>query len=894
MIHNSLLFFLSCNPHREEIDKFKTNEEFVSIYRVCGVEPWLIVCKAASISDILKLNQEYKLKIKYMSITSSQNLLGGEKLSTDKNKSISWIFIKGENLSSDDDFIGFLNEMNDYEISQAYQIFGEYNFILKIHTSGIGDVDHFLIRCHEENISTSTKCVLTVLKDESTLFESNIEKNKTEAAKIKKEWSYAIARVMANTRGFIQKSKEEQRSCLMSKLNDIGIPPNPDEIEENLLNPELEKNEYSQCDLVHPNDLIDRYSIKLERGGWLKVLFFFRATSGKKSELEKTLIEELLGVKTHQFSRKLYHMTGDYDFIVPFDCEDVDTLNSVIDEFLSKHGEIVESFTNTACRPTEGKGEGSLNVLDLPLIDALLINATKISTLEGRIRDIFSPVSNEEPGMAREGISPREGYVRERIRTYFPKSIKSYQKRFTTFEDIGIESTIEFKGGALIQNLLKFYFINPDKKSAFLSDVRRKIDDCEIIGVIYEPVRDPLTVMCILMVKDLVELEVLIDEFRKYCRKTEFHVIFHQKYYSKTIEARVRCKPCFYPVDPPSQNCGNCIRYLLPRKRDRILNIDFEKKLKPNITINLVGIDMSLPQYFALEESLDQEEKRKAIFENYGQKDYFGSPEEVFREYEDLVRNKENYRSRYKNAILEVIKDADCDILLFPEYSIPLNIYNQIKEEIKQICMEKKCVIVAGSHIDEDGFNVCPVFIFRDDGEKGICEIYELYKNYFSPFENVLKLMKNRGTAHLKFLNTIWGNVYIQICYDAFTVHGGFENVDVLLVPSFNPSKGYKETIRDKARNYILVVGYANTTGGEGLKTDFFYPPRKAIQRDIKPLHREQWPEGAKISEEAIFKISEGEKRAVEFNIRIKRIDFDLIQLDLIREGYSMRNANNR
>lgn len=580
--YNDLLLFLSCNPRREEINKCKDNKKIVSIYRVCGVEPWLIVCKAASIRDILKLNQEYKLNIKYMSMTSSPNLLGWEKLSNDKNKSISWIFIKGENLSSSDNFIEFLNEMNDLEISQAYQIFGEYNFILKIHTSGMGDVDRFLIRCHEENISTSTKCVLTALKDESTLFESKIEEKKTEAKEIKEQIYYAIARIMANTRGFIQKSKEEQKSCLMSKLNDIGIPPNPDEIEENLLAPELEKNEYSQCDLVHPNDLIDRYSIKLDRGGWLKVLFFFRATSGKKFELEETLIEELLGVKTHQFSRKLYHMTGDYDFIVPFDCEDVDTLNGVIDAFLSKHGETVESFTNTACRPTEGKGEGSLNVLDLPLIDALLINATKISTLEGKIRDIFSPVSNEEQSMAREGISPREGYVGERIRNYSPKSIKSYQKRFTTFEDIGIESTIEFEDSALIQNLLKFYFINPDKKSAFLSEIKRKIDGCEIIGVTYEPVRDPLTVMCILMVKDLVELEVLIDDFREYCKKIEFHVIFHQRYYSKAIEDRVRCKPCFYPIDPPSQNCGNCIRYLLPRKRDRILNVDFkEEKNEP-------------------------------------------------------------------------------------------------------------------------------------------------------------------------------------------------------------------------------------------------------------------------------------------------------------------------
>lgn len=136
-------------------------------------------------------------------------------------------------------------------------------------------------------------------------------------------------------------------------------------------------------------------------------LIFFRAT--KKPELEKTLIRELLGVRPDQFSRKLYHMTGDYDFIVPFDCEDMNALNRAINNFLRKHGELIESFTNTVCLP--GEGEGPLDVLDLPLIEALLINATKISTFEKKIKGIFSTILNGEPIMAIEGISPREGYV---------------------------------------------------------------------------------------------------------------------------------------------------------------------------------------------------------------------------------------------------------------------------------------------------------------------------------------------------------------------------------------------------------------------------------------------------------------------------------------------------
>lgn len=272
--YNDLLFFLSCNPQREEIDKFNDDKEIVSIYQVCGRNPWLIVYKPSSIENIFGLNQKYQLNIQHLSIAFPQNLAETNSLSG-SNKQISWIFIKGENLSDRDHFKkSFLKRYQDFEIAQVYQIFGgEYNFILKLHTSDIGDVDRFLIRCHKENISTSTKCVLTELKDENRLCERDIEKKKIEAAEIKRGLPYAIARIMANTRGFIQKSKEEQKRCLKDKLTSMGIPIGG-QIERFLLDPELDKNEYSKRDLDHPNDLIDRYSIKLERGGWLKVLFF--------------------------------------------------------------------------------------------------------------------------------------------------------------------------------------------------------------------------------------------------------------------------------------------------------------------------------------------------------------------------------------------------------------------------------------------------------------------------------------------------------------------------------------------------------------------------------------------------------------------------------------------
>ena len=79
----------------------------------------------------------------------------------------------------------------------------------------------------------------------------------------------------------------------------------------------------------HPNKYIDRYSVKLEKKGWEKLLVFFKAKTGKKKDLEKWLVDNFLGVginiisksgkekQASSFSRKLFHVTGMYDFILP-------------------------------------------------------------------------------------------------------------------------------------------------------------------------------------------------------------------------------------------------------------------------------------------------------------------------------------------------------------------------------------------------------------------------------------------------------------------------------------------------------------------------------------------------------------------------------------------------
>lgn len=935
---NELLFFISCTPDPEEIKKFKDNDKIVSIYHVCGVEPWLIVCKIDSLTDAIQLNTNFQLNIKYKSFSSTTNmaneLLSKEILNTNptNNKITFWILIKDSN----NQFSSFIKEADKssddkYEISEIYQIFGEYNFIVKLLTSNINGVDTFLSKSREKGMSTSTKCVLSKIKENGRNFD-DIEKKISMAEKTKKDTKYAVSRIMANTKGFIQKSRPEQESLLSDKLTRLGIFFTENTINNIILDPNIEKSEYSQDDLRHPNNLIDRYSVKLNRNNWLKTLLFFKAAHGKKDELEEALQEKFLGVTPSRFARKLYHITGDYDFFIPFDCSDLDELTKSIDKFWKwqedEKKELTVSFTNTICRPTEGRGEGTLDGLDIPFIESLLINATQMNIFEERIKTdskrIFLPIlEDKELVPAEEGISPREDYVRNKLRseTIDSLTIEDYiERKFKSFEDIGLESTIEFEDGALIQALSKFYFKNITSKKRFLEEIKEKVENYEIIAISYEPFRDPLTVMCILMVKDLVELEVFFKKLTNYCKKIEFHIIFHQTYYSKVIEQNIRCKPCFYPFNPQKdcnrecdivkwetckdrkkcviQRCGKCIRYILPRTKNRILNINFKKNIEKEIEISLVGIDISLSQFFVLEKFLDQGGYRKKIFDNY--KNYenhcretnkespYGTSENISKEYESIV-DVHTYRKKYKEAIEKVLEDilnlGSPDIIIFPEYSIPSYVHN----EIRKMDFSKNCIIIAGSHIN-NGFNICPIIFNEDDRKK----IYYYYKNNFSEFEEYLGLITNKGTAYLKFLNTNLGNLYVQVCFDAFTTsgHGVFNNVDILLVTSFNPSSKFIEPLKNKANEFKFIVAYANTINNkEENKSNFFVPPNNGLNpnlRGVKSFHKEQWS-GFTRTNEKIFEIIPPncqfeEKKINDFNFKIKNLRCnDIIQLDIRR-----------
>ena len=553
--------FLTCNNDKSDIEECKNDERIVSIYNVCGLNPWLIVYKE-SIDNAKKNIKKYRLNIQHWSYGTILKIDRNKEKS--KNENLFWIFIKG---SLSEDFIKNITELTkgfkNFRIEEIFDIFGEFEYVIKIYTSHINGVDDFLAVCQEKSIIASTKCVLSTIMEEHENLDEHIDKKRKNAESLKKDVPYSVARIMANTEGFVRKNREEQRTILVDNLEEMQIPFNDREIGKLIFDPDLSKMEYNQSDLKHPNDLIELYSIKLDRAGWLQTLLFFKASGSKeKKELEKVLQKEFLGVTSSQFSRKVHYMTGDYDFMIPFDSKNIEVLTKIIDKFMGENDDLIKNFTNTVCLPEViGRGIGRLNSLDIPFIESLLINSTKITELEQKVRNKTILT------MSQNKISPREDYIRHRINALSPSEITKHEHLdgFTSFGDIGIEPTIEFKDSSMVQVFLKFHLKSNQDKISFIRDINIKKQNYEIIATIYQPVRDPFTIMCVLLVKEFVELEVILEDLRQYCKKTEFHIIFHKRFYSKIIDQSIICKPCFFPQE--IQNCGNCIRYILPRQK---------------------------------------------------------------------------------------------------------------------------------------------------------------------------------------------------------------------------------------------------------------------------------------------------------------------------------------
>lgn len=801
-----LTIFMSCIENKASIKALKERSEISSIYHVCGVNPWFIVGDFESLDSAISLRKEIDIGIKFMSISYSRHYNPSRAPAT--YSITSWILVKSAEAKASPKTIFDKLSIDGVHVAEVHEIFGENKFVVKLLTKNLTGMDSYVTALRDDGIATSTKCVLFTKKENGKTFKSGARAT-GEFGDSNTKLQYAMIRIMANTRGFIYKERKEQKDFLAESLRKISQACAEEKVESYMLSPDTDGDEYYRDDLVHPISLIDRYSVKLERPQWIKVLLFFKAASApdKKNNLEEVLVDKLLGVNEESFARKLYHITGRYDFMVPLDCVDLDVLANIIDDFWADHGDLIDSFTNTVCRndelpaTTSAGGQGRLEVLDIPIIQALLINSTHIKHFEETVRERFA---KEVWRPAALGFSPRDDYVRNAFNDKDKGAVTDYLARFSSLGNIGLEPIIEFRDGALIQTLAIFYFTDSCEKEKFKKNIEKKQEKFALIANIYEPVRDPMKVMCILATENLAALSQLLDELGKFSFKTEFHIIFHQKHYSDVVANNVACRPCFYPVkltEPcyqettcrncnnwvrcSQQKCGSCVRYILPRKKERILHIEMgvnsHEELKRNLIICAVGVDLNHAQYFALEKLLDDKAKLKEVldaYENWYCEDKGGesvmSPEDISNEYKkigDQPEYRNDYGKAVENIIRHLVDNKKSDVLVFPEYSIPLSVFRKIRA----MSIEKDVLIVAGSQV-QDGFNVCPLVFCRENGAK---EIFYVYKNILNPAEEEFPILSRHGTGHLKFHNTIFGNVYVRICYDGYTAPTNIHIEDV-------------------------------------------------------------------------------------------------------------------
>lgn len=876
---NKKLFFLSCDTNKQEIKRIEEVKQIISIYHVCGSNPWLLVCKFPSIQKAVSISKKYHLNIIHMSIAPIPDTQKRIKCSPVNNKIKFWIFINVPKTISTNNFLRFVDDPKwSEQITEKYELFGVRNFnaVVKFYAININGIDEFIEQCRQKGMSTSTKCVLSTIKENRKITPLRIiEKKKTEARNVSSDLPYVLAKIMANTDNFIGRDRNDQILHIKNVLEQtLKMKINPGKYEGLIPHINYGEPEYSKNDLNHPNKLIDRYSVKLEKNMWLKTLLFFKAYQDpmKKDELRKALRDELLGVDDKYFSRKLYHMAGEFDFAVPLDCKDLEQLDLVINKFLKEKKDLINSHRIVICGQ---KGQGKpdfIELLDIPFIKALLINSTDMSKFKHEINTAFRDKTlnfgrRPQISLAETDITPREDFVRReiwKINEIEEGVINSHLANFN-FKQKGIESTIEFKDSELFQVLFRFYPKEYSLKKTLSNKIAEKAKQYGVIVSIYNPVRDP-SLICIFAVKDLDELLLIFDDYDEFCTKIEFHLVFHQDYYSKVIEKEIRCRPCFYHERYFERTrghggCGECINYVIPRKRNRILNVNLKEKIKSDIKISIICMNMELYQYFLLEKNLEKnglDEKYKRLDEQDGYKEFADKIGEYaekhirhfkdgYVKYNQVITNGINiddYRNSYRKDVLKIIQyltTNNSDIIIFPEYSIFSYIYKDIKEEK----YSKDCLIVAGSHIDRDKFSVCPILFYKHDNDSR--KIFHYYRNHISPTcEQVIDLMQRRGTGYVKFMNSKYGNLFFNVCYDTYGIDPDpwCNNVDFYIVPSFNASSLLTTNFTPLAQNRKLIVAYVNAPN-MSLNSAFFVPPndgRYNNSRGLEPFHRDQWP----------------------------------------------------
>lgn len=846
-------WIISCDDVKRELLKntnFLKNKNIINAYFSCGTHPLVIVFEG-SLQDRADLERQYpglNLIGAKNSLILKQIKKGSFELDMNAffKKMLCIIFLRLEIKKNEfmiNRFISkienkFKKKINIISCYETVSVDGS-NHCMEIMTDSIDTLNEFLTMCQDNKIPTATKLVLEPYKFNGKVYIDEYKEHKKKYPTHTISPNYKFASIFHSEAANIFNPQNTRYPILDHQIRFVGtkigkaLTANDDEVKKNFLLFSPEDNQDNKKlqinDLYHPNKMIQRYSVKLERLGWLKILLFLKAKLGSKKQLQEGIQKNILGVKNNWFARKFYHITGEYDFIVPVDCKDIDSISEIHDE-LDKLKEGETQFVRKRYLVICNKGVSSdfsaeLSSVEIAIINALLINSTgmydfcnNLPTLFIRLVNVFNNMPQTEEQMVKEMgvLTPQEEYVcKQLFREYkklsdglifLPPQKLKYLQTFNVSK-IGIKPSVEFEDHeGLAKIIVRCRFIDDVKCQSFEKGVLKNWqNEHKIIVNDYSDIRDKLQRFYIWKGVNLHHLYELIQELQPHCFQFEFGIILRQDYYSKNLESSIRCQPCFYPIDRNEcpnciqsdcttcvkNECSHCIRYVTPKKKSQLLEIDLDYGKNSNniraedtLKIAAVGVDLTPHKYKIISKQ--------------------NRPQE---EYEKLIRN----------TLFSLLKKGR-NIIIFPEFSIPRKIYENLSEQIINEKLLKKGIIVFGSHL-ENKYNCSPIMVALSDSD---IKVWHNYKNSIAHGEE--DFTKHEGKGFLKFLSRDFGNFLTLICKDAFDVDlsNYVNNCDLLFIPSWNYSENYTvwiKTVRDLGELSILSV-YCNTKNtSESLKT---------------------------------------------------------------------------
>ena len=375
--------FASTELSKETVGRLCSDQSVRVLGRVCGASSWFLSCSFETESALLNFGRGYEFRQ-----TRTWESFDAVKVGVQPQcwRHESWVLLRDPKARSPREFMRWTKEAEDprWIAPEVHRVGFEYSHIVRLCTRSLVDLDEFLRRCRSEGMATTTMCVLFTEKTDLNLNRPSDE----ELFSIRGDLDYVVTRLLKAEPTTIEEPIDVQVSRLRKMLVQAETDATEDEVRSRLLEPEP-ASVPSPARLVHPNPLVDRYSIRLNRRGWARALVFIQAVrDGRaKDQLEANLCKDLLGAGPTFFARKIYHMSGAFDFLLPVTAHTEEEISKTVRQFQTSNKGLVEDVSvSLATREPGARGE-PLPALDLALVRALATNSTLLGGLKKRLKD---------------------------------------------------------------------------------------------------------------------------------------------------------------------------------------------------------------------------------------------------------------------------------------------------------------------------------------------------------------------------------------------------------------------------------------------------------------------------------------------------------------------------